>query len=358
MTNATTFEPAPASAFAPQAVSFYSAPDPASFLPAGTPAHRFQQLVRRVDDLRKLLPDFEERHQASLDKFAAEARVFELTRHKSDGGFGLPDDAPQVVAARRELADKAAEQKRINELYDARSKALQSCGGLLSNVRAWLADGRPRGTSMESITVPTPRLQKAETITAAITRLQQQANEVRASITEVENAPLPGAYARARLRQQFETIAKRGEVGVEHFLYRENAELFFPETRISLQVHTDTPAPATGPIPDAIGMLFNACPALLDVWDKKLGAAAVKTESKALAPEEKQKQIAQLSETLFAVELDLATLMFDAWRDGQNVEVPLIGPAALLAVRNNVVPRAMPPSGTTGDHAYSIIGPR
>jgi hypothetical protein len=91
--------------------------------------------------------------------------------------------------------------------------------------------------------------------------------------------------------------------------------------------------------------------------DKKLVAAAAATEGTALAPEEKQKQIAQRAEALFAVELDLATLWFDVWRDGQNVEIdPGIQPAALLAVRNVVV-RAVP-SETSGGHAFDILGPR
>jgi hypothetical protein len=210
---------------------------------------------------------------------------------------------------------------------------------------------------MEAVAVSKPRLQKAETPMAATSRLQQQANELRASIAKIENAPLPSSYARARLKERFGIIAKRGEIGVEHFLHREDAEIYLPETMITMQVNTDTPAAATGQIPDAIGMLFYAYPELLDALDKKLVAAAAATEGQALAPEQKQRQIAQLSEALFAVELDLATLWFDAWRDGQNVEVdPGIQPAALLAVRN--VALGATPSETSGDHAYSIFGPR
>jgi hypothetical protein len=302
------------------------------------------------------LPDFEERHQASLDKLAVEARIQKLTGHRSTAGLELPETAPQVVAARRELVEKIAAQKRLNDLYASRSEALQNCGALLANVKAWLNGGRPGNTVVESVTVPTPRLQKSETVIAAVCRLKAQADEVRAKIADVENAPLPVSYARARLKAQFETIARRGEVGVEHFLHRENAELFFPETRIALQVHTDTPAAVTGPVPDVAAMLFNAFPDLLAVWDKKLAAAAVKTESRSMSPEQKERQIAKLTEELFTVELDEATLMLQAWREGQNVEAdPRLSPPALLAV-TNVVARATP-SGTTGDHAYSIVGP-
>jgi hypothetical protein len=352
-----TFEPAPASGFAPQSINFNSMPDPAQYLPAGTPAARYRELVLKVEDSHKLIPAFDQRHQASLDRLAMEARLRELTEHPSNGGYGLSDDAPQVISLRRELADKAAELKRLTELDATRSAVWQACGGLLSTVRAWIAGGRPGGTVMEAIKVSAPRLQKSETIMAATSRLQQQANELRAEIAKVENAALPLSYARARLREKFETISRRGEIGVEHFLHREAAELYFPETLTTLQVNSDTPAAATGHVPDAIGLLFYTCPELLTALDKKLVAAAAGTEGHALAPDEKRRQTAELSEALFAVELDLATLMFDAWREGLSVEIdPGIQPAALLAVRNVALP--VMPSETSGGHAYSIFGPR
>jgi hypothetical protein len=349
----TSFEPAPAAAFAPQSINFSSTPDPAQYLPAGAPADRYRALVLKVDDAHKLLPSFDERHQAGLARLAVEARLRELTEHPSNGGHGLSDSAPQIISIRRELADKAAEQKRTTDLYEDRSKIWQSCGLLLSNVRNWLRDGRPPATTMESITVQAPRLQKAETIMAAISRLRLQADALRSAIAKIENSPLPSSYARAQLKQQFEAIAKRGEIGVEHLLHREAGEICLPETLLSMRVHSDTPSAATCSVPDVVAMLFYACPELLTALDKKLVAAAAATEGTALAPEEKQRQIAQLSEALFGVELDLATLMFDAWRDGQNVEIdPGIQPAALLAVRN-VMPRAVL-SETSGTHAYDV----
>ncbi len=72
-----------------------------------------------------------------------------------------------------------------------------------------------------------------------------------------------------------------------------------------------------------------------------------------MSPEQKQQKVAQLTETLFAMEVDEAALMFSAWHEGQSVEVgPIIQPAAILAIKN-VVPRAMP-SGTTGSHAFDV----
>ena len=117
-------------------------------------------------------------------------------------------------------------------------------------------------------------------------------------------------------------------------------ESTLPETRVALQVHTETPAAATGPDPGRDRYAVQWLPRTVDRADKRLLPLPLTTEGKALAPEEKQRQIAQLSETLFAVELDLATLMFDAWRDGQNVEVRSGNRTCRALAVRNVVPRA------------------
>lgn len=347
------FTPAPASGYAPQSVNYFSTPDPAKYLPAGPPADRYRALVFRAEDLHKLIPSFATRHQASLDRLEVEARLKRLTGHRSTGGFELSDDSPQVKPVRQELAERAAEQKRLTELDAVRSKAWHSCGALLSNVKAWIAT--PRSTVMEAIKVSPPKLQKLETVTAAIDRLRQQAKELRASIAQIENAPLPIAYARAQLKEQFAAIAKRGEISVEQLLQREGGQISFPETLLSMKVHSSDPAAvATGSVPDMIGMLLYANPDLLAALDKKLAAAA--SDGRALTPEQKQKQIAQATETLFAVELDEATLTFAAWQDGSPVEAnPSIGPAALLAVRNVVPPPT--DTATSPQHAYAVVGP-
>ncbi|MBR0694068.1 hypothetical protein [Bradyrhizobium lablabi] len=59
-------------------------------------------------------------------------------------------------------------------------------------------------------------------------------------------------------------------------------------------------------------------------------------------------------DSLFAVEADEATLTFQAWADGLPVEANAnISPAALLAVRNVVMPPANPSPGTSPGLSYS-----
>ena len=57
------FEPGPAVS-TPYSVSYFTTPDPAKYLPAGPPTERYRALVQRADDLRRLIPDFDLRHQA------------------------------------------------------------------------------------------------------------------------------------------------------------------------------------------------------------------------------------------------------------------------------------------------------
>jgi hypothetical protein len=47
---------------------------------------------------------------------AIETRLKKLTDHRSTGGFELPSDDPRVIPILQELAEKTAEQKRLNDL--------------------------------------------------------------------------------------------------------------------------------------------------------------------------------------------------------------------------------------------------
>ena len=346
------FVPATAANSGPLAMNYYSPPDPTKYLPVGTPADRYRALVQRVEDLRALLVPFDTRHQVSLDRLAVEARLKKLTGHRSVGGFELKDGDPQLVPVRKESEDLVAEQKRLTELDADRSKAAQSGGTLLSNVRAWVGDGR-QGTVMESIKVPTPKLSKGETITAAIDRLRQQAKDLRTKLVEIERAPEPSAVARAKAREQLAALAARGTIDVCRLVGQAGGKIDFPETQLTLKVYNSEPAAvAIGQVPDVLSLLalLNG-PALTAICDKAI--AATSDDAHALTTEQRQKQTAQNMDALFAVELDQATLTFEAWRDGLPIEAnPDIQPAAVLAVRNVVAPPV--DTSTSPEHAYTV----
>ena len=208
---------------------------------------------------------------------------------------------------------------------------------------------------MEAIKVPVPRLAKGETLATAIDRLGQQAKELRLRLAEIEQAPQPSAQARARLKEQFAALARRGEISVDQLLQREGGQISFPETQVTLKVYNvaEPAAAAIGQIPDIVAMLVYANhDSLLALQDKKLAAAGAASDARALTIEQRQKQMAQTMDALFAVELDQATLTLQAWESGLAVEANTdLLPAAWLAVANVVPPPA--DKTTSPGHAYS-----
>jgi hypothetical protein len=129
-----------------------------------------------------------------------------------------------------------------------------------------------------------------------------------------------------------------------------------PEAQVMLKVYNsaEPAAVAIGQIPDIVAMLVYANhDSLLALQDKKLAAAGAVSDARALTFEQRQKQTAQAMDALFAVELDQATLTFEAWQDGLPIEPNAdMLPAAVLAVRNVVAPPA--DTSTTPGHAYMV----
>jgi hypothetical protein len=73
---------------------------------------------------RLLLPEFEERREANTAKQQADRRLQQLLAPGSQGGFDLDDDYDlRVTVARRELAERTREAKRIDDLDATRSAA-------------------------------------------------------------------------------------------------------------------------------------------------------------------------------------------------------------------------------------------
>lgn len=337
-----TFTPAPATAFgyAPQSVSYYSSPGPSTFLPAGHPAERYLQLTQKFDDLRALIPDSDLRHQAHLDRLATEARFKQLTDHRSTGGFEMNESDYEVKRITKELEAKTAERDRLNALTEKRQKGAQSCGALLSNVKSWLLDGRPRGTSLQALSeIPVPKLLKSESVPAAFNRLREQAQGLRTKLAEIEAAPVPAAVGRARAKEQLAALAARGSVNVAQLLTPAGGLIGFPETRFKMKVHNSEPAAiAIDQMPDFMALLVAAAgPALAKICDEAITATA--DDARALTDTERAKQLTQTAEALFAVELDQATLMFAGWERGEPIEADdKLSPGAVLATRNVVLP--------------------
>jgi hypothetical protein len=77
-------------------------PDVTEWLPPNA-ADRLRMLRDHVDDLHRLLPEFEIRRLAGEERLAAEQRLKRLQDHPQENGFALPDSDRRVIAAQRDL---------------------------------------------------------------------------------------------------------------------------------------------------------------------------------------------------------------------------------------------------------------
>src|SRR5262245_60827579 len=103
------FEPATAANSAPMTLHINSTPDATTWLPPGA-ADKLRDLRQHAADLRALCPPFEDRQAAAAAKVEAEQRLKRLQAHHASqgGGFGLKDDDPRVIAARKHLEEATA----------------------------------------------------------------------------------------------------------------------------------------------------------------------------------------------------------------------------------------------------------
>ena len=77
-------------------------------------------LHQRGADLHAAMPPFEQIHELAEAKMRHTARIKQLRAPKSEGGFGLPELAAQVVAERRALERVENELTRQQPLKEDR----------------------------------------------------------------------------------------------------------------------------------------------------------------------------------------------------------------------------------------------
>jgi hypothetical protein len=120
----TGFTPGPAN---PQPLNFgapHIAPpnDPTLLLEGlGLPLVRFTALRQRALDLYNATPTYEQVQEVRLEALGYKNRIADLERHRSEGGFGLPEDAPQIVSEKRKLVRAEKELARLTELKETRT---------------------------------------------------------------------------------------------------------------------------------------------------------------------------------------------------------------------------------------------
>ena len=89
------------------------------------------------------MPTFDEVQEIALEAIGYKNRITHLTRHPSEGGFGLDASAPQVVAERRKLERAEKELARRTELKEIRTVRSNAAGQLRQSVNDWVLRGIP-----------------------------------------------------------------------------------------------------------------------------------------------------------------------------------------------------------------------
>ena len=180
-----------------------------------TAAEKLRLLRVRSEEAHAVIPPFNDVQQASIAKIEAANRLKRLIDPAGVGGFSLPHDQPQVVAAERAL-EKAADEvsEAGTDRSEARTKAWQAASAALQSVKSWLRDGKPPNTAVEDFEAAEMKLSKGETLLEAIERHRRRARELRADVVRVQSAPYPSGHCKEKLRQEVEALAARGAPSV------------------------------------------------------------------------------------------------------------------------------------------------
>jgi hypothetical protein len=131
------FEPATAASFGQSgSIQTRAGFDVIGLLPVHA-GERLRQLRQKSRDAHSLLPEFADRLAANTAPGDAERWVQRLLAPRSENGFNMREDDPQVVQPRQELEKLADEARRLAELDQVRSEAWQSASRVVQAVEQW-----------------------------------------------------------------------------------------------------------------------------------------------------------------------------------------------------------------------------
>jgi hypothetical protein len=352
--QATGFTPAPAN---PQPLSFgapHLAPldDPATLLPDAA-ATKMIAIGQRAADLFAQVPSFDEVQEVRLEAIGYKNRISDLTRHASEGGFGLDASAPQVVAERRKLERAEKELARLTELKETRSVRWGAAGQLHQGVSGWVLRAVPGDCVIESIEdAPLSELlTKAEggRIEAAVERFRHRRREQLANLHRVRSSPWPSSLAKVAAKELIDRLADQGapnlDAAIEHGM-----DIGFAMTRLTSSVYNvDAPgAVAYAETPDAIALM---CWTLRDQLLAKINAGfdEIADDKNALSQQQREEAEAQIERDMLATErLEVACIWHAAER-GEIIDFRAdTTPMAAIGVQLRTLPRAAPPPSSPG----------
>ncbi|WP_166299780.1 hypothetical protein [Bradyrhizobium sp. 2S1] len=353
------FTPATAADFGPVTFHGDRTPyDPAVLLD-GRPLDKWTWIDQRHADLFSQIPTFEQEQEVRLETLGYKNRIGDLTRHQSEGGFGLPQDAPQVRAERKKLERAEKELARVTELKETRTVRSTATGQLRQSVNDWVLRGIPTDCVLDVVSdAPVAELlKKNETLSDGVERYRLRQRECDADAHRVRSQQWPVSVGEA---DAVDLIARRGDAGRPNL---ENAiehgqPISFATTRLSGLVHNVDARGAIAFIEseDAIGLicwLFG--PELL----KKIsGGFREIADGDALDERQRAEMLATISADRLAAERAECSLIWAAAERGEILDFRAdTTPMCAIGVALRTVPRAEP-SGTSYGHAWDLAGGR
>jgi hypothetical protein len=338
--------------------------DPLDWLPPAA-AERLRALRLRATDLHRAIPDFEARQAANLAKTQSAQRLARLTAHRTEmagigGGFELSADDPRVATEQRKLAALTKEALRVNGLYERRAAEWNASSRALVGVESWLRAGRPGGAVLVDHEGDAPKLRNGESLQDGITRFRKKIVDFLAEISDIERRPLPSGWCRQRARTQIEALAARGKPNVQALVAGDLDVVQFASERHSrnLTGFDIKGIPVTGIVaweaPDLMGLFAHVHKrALLEAVDNLIAAECV-DDAKALAPDARERTLADIRVKLLDAERAECSLVWAALEAKLPAEFRGdTDPRALLAVELVAAPAN---AAVTGMHSFQIVG--
>jgi hypothetical protein len=332
------FQPAPISEIASPLTFDVGPPATPSFdiieiLPPAA-ADRLRKLRQRAADAHALVPKFEDVSEITTARLLAEQRLKRLTDPAPDG-FNVAASDGRVRSQQKLVDTLTADVNRQQERQRERAAKWREAGAALQTAEEWLRHGKPHGVQLLDHDGPEPKLAKGENGPLdAIENRRRRVRELRADLHRIESSPFPSSHCKARMREQVEILAQRGEVDVG-MVVEHDGKIIWPTMRVQSTVFNAQPgavAFAEG-VPDTLALLvFLLKPTLIAALDAAIDAES--DDSAALTTEERQLRIAEIEGDLLAVERDESALTWLAMAERLPIEFRSdISPIALLGLR-------------------------
>jgi hypothetical protein len=359
--RATGFQPATAADFGPITFHGDRTPNDPAVLLDGRPLDKWTWIDQRHADLFSQIPTFEQVRELQVEAIGYKNRIADLTRHQSEGGFGLDASAPQVRAERKKLERAEKELARVTELKETRTVRSTAVGQLRQSVNDWVLRGIPGGCTLDVVedTPVAELLTKADggREEAAIERFRHRQRECAAERHRVNSQHWPISTAEAGAIELIERRLEAGrpllESAIEH-----NLPISFAKMRLQSQIFNAQPGAVAFAEPeDAIGFVLWLLGKEFVLEKIRAGFREIADDKNALDERQRAEALATLDADDLAAQRAECSLIWAAAERGEIIDFrPTTLPQAVLGVALRTLPRAAP-TPSSSEHAFDIVQP-